>query len=279
LPKLYALEQNYGSFIRGAIKKSREKKSEAEKKATKEVFSVNGGMGNLIKALAETTGENNIFYGASDTRVEPSGNAFSVVFSDSYGNTTRLTSPVVISTTGSYCLPDLLPFISSGDLSPITNLQYARVIQVALGYNKWEGFPLDAFGGLIPSKENRQVLGILFPSAIFPERAPGGGALLSVFLGGMKKPGMIDKSDDEIEEIVLDEIGSTLFSTKRPDLLKIFRYYNAIPQYEKSTGERLDCIRRIEAQYQGLILAGNIRDGIGMADRVKQAKTIAGMLK
>jgi oxygen-dependent protoporphyrinogen oxidase len=29
------------------------------------------------------------------------------------------------------------------------------------------------------------------------------------------------------------------------------------------------------ACFPGLILAGNIRDGIGMADRVKQAKNIA----
>lgn len=40
LPKLYNLEQNYGSFIRGAIKKGSEPKSERDKLATKEVFSV-----------------------------------------------------------------------------------------------------------------------------------------------------------------------------------------------------------------------------------------------
>ena len=31
----------------------------------------------------------------------------------------------------------------------------------------------------------------------------------------------------------------------------------------------------IELAYPGLILAGNIRDGIGMADRIKQGRTIA----
>jgi oxygen-dependent protoporphyrinogen oxidase len=180
----------------------------------------------------------------------------------------RLKSPVVISTAGAYNLPALLPFISHEVLSPLTSLKYAGIIQVAMGYTEWSGSSLDAFGGLIPSKENRQVLGILFPSAMFEGRAPEGGALLSVFLGGVKKP----------EEIVLREVESTLFSTRRPDLLKIFRYCNAIPQYEKSSGERLDCIRRIQEDYPGLILAGNIRDGIGMADRVKQAKMISDSL-
>ena len=44
LPKLYNLEQNYGSFIRGAIAKSKEKKSHRDRLATKKVFSAVGGL-------------------------------------------------------------------------------------------------------------------------------------------------------------------------------------------------------------------------------------------
>jgi oxygen-dependent protoporphyrinogen oxidase len=158
---------------------------------------------------------------------------------------------------------------------PVTTLSYAPVVQVAVGYKKWNGIPLDGFGGLIPSKENRNALGILFPSAIFEGRAPIGGALLSVFLGGVKKPELTEKPDEEIKSIVLNEIRDTLQEHNPPDLIRIFRYPRAIPQYEITTGERLECIRKIEQEYPGLILAGNIRDGIGMADRVKQAKNIA----
>jgi oxygen-dependent protoporphyrinogen oxidase len=149
---------------------------------------------------------------------------------------------------------------------------------VAVGYNEWKGFPLDAFGGLVPSLEKRQILGILFPSAIFAGRAPGNGALLSVFLGGTRNRELVRKSDDEITGIALGEIRRTLYEEGQPDLLKVFRYEKAIPQYEASTGERLECISTLEQKYPGLILAGNIRDGIGMADRVKQAKSIADML-
>ena len=122
------------------------------------------------------------------------------------------------------------------------------------------------------------MLGILFLSAIFTGRAPEKGALLSVFLGGVKNPGAISKSDDEIKALVLNEVEDTLFQKSQPDLFRVFRYSKAIPQYEKSTGERLECIKSLEAKYPGLVLAGNIRDGIGMADRVKQAKQIADFL-
>lgn len=275
LPKLYALEHNYGSFVGGTIKKSREKKSEAEKKATREVFSSVGGLGSLIDALTDATGVNSIFCSASGINVEAQGESFKVSFTGIDGKMINAEGKTVISTVGSYNLPSLFPFLPEDSLSAITNLKYAKVLHVAAGYKKWNGSKLDAFGGLVPSKENRNILGILFPSAIFSGRAPVGGALLSIFLGGIRKPGMINANDDEIINMVLEEIANTLNSTQKPDLLKIFRYEHAIPQYEKTTGDRLAAIQKIEKQYPGLMLAGNIRDGIGMADRVKQAKQIA----
>ena len=278
LPKLYALEQNYGSFIRGAVKKSREFKSEDEKKATKEVFSARGGLGSIIAALEKEIGSELIRCGVTGLTTEYTGNGFSVSFSDSGGQAHNLECPSLVSTVGGYCLPEILPFLTPEDLAPVLRLEYAGVVQVAAGYKQWNGFPLDAFGGLVPSREKREILGILFPSAIFEGRAPEGGALLSVFLGGTRNRELLAKSDDEIIKIALEEIRLTLHTGGDPDLIKIFRYEKAIPQYEISSGERLECIKKIEGKYPGLILAGNIRDGIGMADRVKQAKNIADML-
>ncbi len=60
-----------------------------------------------------------------------------------------------------------------------------------------------------------------------------------------------------------------------PDVIKIFRYNYAIPQYGKESEKRLEAIFRLQNKYPGLLLAGNIRDGIGMADRIKQGKQIA----
>ena len=277
LPKLYALEQNYGSFIKGAMKKAKEPKTEAQKRATGEVFSVEGGLGSLTVALNRKIGAENIFTDAQNNIITPADGAYNVSFNHS-GEKLTLTAPVVVTTTGGYGLPELLPFILPDKLKPITDLHYAGIVQAALGYNVWRGNRIDAFGGLIPSKERREILGILFPSAIFSGRAPETGALLSVFLGGVKRPAMISKSDEELKEIVLRETGEMMSNSDIPDLFKIFRYTHAIPQYEKSSGERLECIKSIQEQYPGLILAGNIRDGIGMADRVKQARHISDLI-
>ncbi|MCF8347159.1 MAG: protoporphyrinogen oxidase, partial [Bacteroidales bacterium] len=117
---------------------------------------------------------------------------------------------------------------------------------------------------------------ILFTSAIFTGRAPEGGAILCVFMGGRRHPGIFVMEDKHIRKMALEEIRETLETGEHlPDHLEVFRYEHAIPQYEKDAGERFEAIRNIEAAWPGLVLAGNIRDGIGMSDRVKQGYSVA----
>jgi oxygen-dependent protoporphyrinogen oxidase len=277
LPKLYALEHEYGSFIKGAIK--RRKIIAAEKAAgiTKSVFSVAGGLESLIRALVHEIGDEHILTGVKDARVEPLHDKFLCKFNVN-GEIRELVAEKVISTVDGLSVASLLPFIPQEVMDKITAIRYAKVVQVVIGFKHWVGIPLRAFGGLIPSKEKKDILGILFPSALFKNRAPEGGALLSVFAGGIKRPDIYLKTDEEITDMVLDNMKSMMKCAEKPDLIRIFRYEKAIPQYESSTELRLFNVQKIEKAYPGLILAGNMRDGIGMSDRVKQAKQIADQL-
>lgn len=275
LPKLYALENNYGSFVKGSMKKRKEPKTALEKRVTREVFSANGGLKHLTQALYEGIGEEHVLIDCNDVKVHKNDNGYVCNFTHKDSGYIQLQSKYVITTVPGNCLYGLFSFLEDKELQPITNLNYAKVVQVAVGYKTWTGKTLNAFGGLIPTLEKRNSLGILFPSSLFENRAPEGGALLSVFLGGIKKPETITKSDAEITQMVLDEIKETLQCPQTPDLIKIFRYENAIPQYELSSGKRFEAIDDIQNRFPGLILAGNIRNGIGMSDRVKQAIQIA----
>jgi oxygen-dependent protoporphyrinogen oxidase len=275
LPKLYNLEQSYGSFIRGAMKKRKEPKTDLERRATKDVFSVGGGLQRLADALGQAIGSENIILNAKDTSVEPINGGYQTSISLASGETVTIDSSKVVTTVGAYELPSIFPFISADELGPITRLRYAKVAQVVAGYKEWSGIPLNGFGGLIPSKEKRRVLGILFPSSIFPNRAPKDGALLSVFAGGMKNENVYNLSDDELKAVAVREISETMRTNSKPDMLELFRYPHAIAQYELSSEERFARINELQSRYPGLVLAGSIRDGIGMSDRVKQGATIA----
>lgn len=279
LPKLYALEQKYGSFIKGAIAKSMEPKNDSDKKVTREVFSVKGGLVRLVESLAEAAGAGNIITGCRDLHVLRQNGGFGLNFISHDGQSVNIPAKYVISTTGASSLQSLFPFIGEEDMKAITSLVYAGVVQVTAGFNRWHGKKLDAFGGLIPGVEKRDILGILFLSSIFENRAPAGGALLSVFMGGIRHSEILKWQDEEIVRTVSAEIESTLKHTGPPDLVRIHRYARAIPQYDNTSDRRLKAIASAEAEFPGLILAGNIRDGIGMADRVRQAKNIADQVK
>ena len=272
LPKLYHLEQNYGSFIGGAIKKRKEAKSDRDKKATREIFSFAGGLQRLIDALVEEIGQENIHFNIRGIQVKQEGSSYKIFHTDGKSES----FDQLVSTVGGHQLSNIFSFIDQSLLQKIEAMEYAKVAQVAIGFKRWDGIKLKAFGGLVPFIENRDVLGVLFMSSCFQDRASRGGALLSTFVGGLRRPELADLPDDELMKLVEREIKSMMGLTKwDPDLLEINRYQHAIPQYGIESEEKLAAIHNIEADFPGIIIAGNVRDGIGMADRIKQAKQVA----
>lgn len=276
LAKLYNLEQKYGSFVKGQMKIGKERKNDPRfENVTREVFSAEGGLQQLTNALTQKVGPENIYLNATKTEIQTSDKSF-IVTTSVNEEEIQFESKKVITTVGAYTLPGLLHFIDKKLLIPFEQLKYAKVIQVILGYNNWSGIDINAFGGLVPSIEKKKILGVLFTSSFFTGRAPEGGALLSVFIGGTRKPEQFEMNDDDLMEMLSKEIPGMMGLDKfSPDMVKIFRYRHAIPQYGADSKERLANIETIQNEYPGLILAGGIRDGIGMADRVKQARTIA----
>ncbi len=276
LPKLYALERDYGSFVRGAMAKMKEPKSDRDRLATKKVFSALGGMSEITKAEAAYIGEEHMSLGVCQVVVEPAEQEWTTSFIDAEGQKQQLKSQWVVTTCGAYNLPQLLPFVDKQRMETIARLKYAPVMEVNVGIPDRVSGDYNAFGGLVPTCEHQPILGVLFPSACFKGRSPKQGALFSFFIGGVKHPEMLEKSDAEIEELVNDCLRRMLkFPAQvKPDFIHISRHQHAIPQYSADSGARFEAVASLEQQYPGLIVGGNLRDGIGMGHRITQATNI-----
>ncbi len=275
LPKLYNLEQDYGSFIKGAIAKKKEPKDERTKKATKEVFSVKNGLSGLIKELTTQIGEENIVLNVSKTDIKQIHNGFNITYyTNSYSK--EITCNKLVTTCPANNMHDILTFAEKKEIDAIENVDYAPVTQLILGYNNWDGISVKAFGGLVPSIEKRDILGVLFTSSFFKNRALDNSVLLSVFIGGKRKTEIIKKTDEELIKLGLNEIKKMLKPKDATlELSKVYKHQFAIPQYEISSEIRFDMANQLEKKYNGLIIGGNLKDGIGMADRIKQARNMA----
>ena len=271
MPKLYNLEQRYGSFIGGSIRKARaDKAAGIVRRFGKEVFSTPDGLQGLVDAVAALVGHDNIICGCADVSVRRTGGRFETTFVRQDQQQT-VTSDVVAVATNAPQIPDIVSDLPGELTQSIAQMTYAPVMLAVAGYRRWTGKPLAAFGGLVPSAQRRNVLGILFPSAIFGGRAPVDGALLSVFMGGVRRPDLLDKSDEDVRNLIIDEVYATLHERAEPDLFRIYRHRQAIPQYDISCGRRMELIERAERDIKGLYIAGNIHNGIGIGDRVCQA--------
>lgn len=275
VPKLYNMEQEKGNIAKEGLKKlfsNKEKKEEI----TDEMFSVKGGLEKLIDAMVSEISEENIILNAKEITVYPKNNQYKISYIIN-GDEKEITAPKIISTTNAGEIPTIFPFLNQKEKEKIGNLTYSKVVQASVGFAKWRGISIKAFGALVPATENKKISGVLFPSSFLSNRAPKNGALLSVFLGGNKFPDIISYSDDEIKEIIMEELRQMFILPKdcQPNLFKVFRHQYAIPQYEASTEERLKTIEKIENEFPGIILGGNIRDGFALAERIKQGVKIA----
>ncbi|MBN1651524.1 MAG: protoporphyrinogen oxidase [Bacteroidales bacterium] len=268
LPKLYNLEQNYGSFIGGAIKKARIPKTEDDLKANRKIFSAKGGLKNLIAALAEEIGSEHI---QLNTSIQIVDSAFTVRINDKNEHFSD-----VIYTGITPNISDLMPFIDTKHFEPLEKLHYAKVVEASIGFKNWQGIKLDAFGGLVPFKEDKNILGVLFMSSLFKNRAPESGALFTVFSGGIRKAYLAELPENELKTIIGNDFKEMMgLKTFTPDLFELNYYKHAIAQYGADSEARLAAIEHIEKEFKGLYLAGSMRDGVGIADRVKQGKNIA----
>ncbi len=271
LPKIYAAEEKYGSLFLGSFHKMLEKKTPRDRKATKKTFSAKGGLSTLIDALVKAIGNENISLGCNNLYTLREGDKYKICHSGE-----NAIFDQVIFTGSARRLPEAFPFLMNQDLDDAFNITYTSVTEVAVGFKKWEGRALDGFGALMPSKEKRPTLGILFMSSLFSGRAPEGGAMLSVFMGGERHPDYIGKTNEELFEMVKKDVCEALCVKEfKPDLFEVTRHQLAIPQYDKASPKRIAAFANAEAKFPGLLLGGNGIGGIGIGDRIKQGHELA----
>jgi oxygen-dependent protoporphyrinogen oxidase len=95
-------------------------------------------------------------------------------------------------------------------------------------------------------------------------------------MGGVRNSKIFDFSDAIIQQVVKNELCSLMgIKDFDPEIFQISRYRQAIPQYGADCEARFAAVEEVQKKYPGLFIAGNLRNGIGMADRIKQGYDIA----
>jgi oxygen-dependent protoporphyrinogen oxidase len=274
-PRLHALEQRYGSLVRGQLAGARERRRSGERAANAAPsFSFRNGMQTVTDALARTIGR--VETGVRVEHVERDAAGTWVVRASRDGETivksARAAIVAVPAADASVLVRELAPAAAQG----LAAIDYAAIASVATAYRRTDvADPLAGFGFLVPRKENRRILGSLFSSSMFENRAPSGTVLLTTFVGGSRNPDLPQRSDDEIEEIVASELRALVGARGDPLFAAITRWPRAIPQYNLGHHERLRGVDAAERALPGLFFCANYRGGVSVGDCVKSADATA----
>ncbi|MHB1422148.1 MAG: protoporphyrinogen oxidase [Gemmataceae bacterium] len=158
----------------------------------------------------------------------------------------------------------------------IDGIAYTRIAVAALGYRAVDvPRSLDGFGYLSPQRQRRDVLGVQWCSSIFPERAPPGLVLLRALCGGWNRPEMVDWDDERLLRAVRGELRCTMSIRAAPVFHHIVRWRRAIPQYHLGHLERVAWIENRLTRHPGLFLGGNAYRGVALNDCIEQAGVLA----
>lgn len=275
-PKLYALEEKYGGLIKGMIKGAKERRQRAETaKDRARMFSFVDGMGTFPQAIARMLGD----AVQTNTRVvgiERSDSSSWTVLFASQGRTDAVQAAAVIIATPAAHAAQMIARITPSLAEKLSAIYYPPVAEVFLGF-RHEQIPraLDGFGFLIPAKEQRNILGTIWSSAIFPNRSPEGHAALTTFVGGSRQPEMCRLSDEDLIRIVTEELHAIMGVVGQPVFSKVLRWEKAIPQYNLGYLDIMSEVERCEAEVPGLFFCSNFRGGIAVGDCVMSGKRIA----
>jgi protoporphyrinogen/coproporphyrinogen III oxidase len=274
-PRLHALEQRYGSLIKGAVLGARERRKSADRgKNASTSFSFREGMQTMTDALARAVGS--VECGVNVSRVERVGEGGFAVVAERAGSPYVQTARAVVVATPAYAAADVVSELAPGASAALREIPYPPVSVVASAYRRRDvEHPLDGFGFLAPAKERPAVLGSLFSSTMFEGRASADTAVLTTFVGGRRNPELAGRADAELADAVHGELTRLLGLRDVPLWTEITRWSRAIPQYTLGHLTRLAAVDQAEREFPGLFFCANYRGGVSIGDCVKSGHAIA----
>jgi oxygen-dependent protoporphyrinogen oxidase len=277
-PRIKELEQQYGSLIKALIKIRSQRKREQGAQAAAKVNANPGGtltsfaegVQTLTDRLANELGER-IKIQQAVQGINKVAQRYQIICDKA-----TYEADILIVATPAYSTAELLKDMDQSLAQLVAEIPYPHVSVVCLGYRKNNvKHPLNGFGFLIPHKEQRRILGTLWDSSIFANRAAEDSVLLRTMVGGAQFPEMAELQAGQVQDIVMAELTAILGLRGEPEVAQVYQWPRAIPQYLVGHKARLEAIDKRLQAFPGLYLTGNAYHGIGMNDCIANAYELA----
>ncbi|XP_011698396.1 PREDICTED: protoporphyrinogen oxidase [Wasmannia auropunctata] len=295
LKSLFEAEQEHGSIVKGLLakrlkglfSKSDDKKADAAKKddvdngvaarpltlaekARKErlmLWGLRGGLEQLPQALADNVKRRG-------AKIQTGKRCEKLTFQSDRVELSVNGEPQECSRViSSLCAKDLAELLREQHPGLSAELRAIPTVTVGVVNLEFQGnvLPLQAFGFLVPPKENLPLLGVLFDSCIFPESS----TVLTVMMGGawFEKYFGANPSEERLLTTAINHTKSILQIDEEPVAHNVAVLKDCIPQHVVGHNARVKRIHDyISAHRIPLALCGSSYQGVGLNDVILSAK-------
>jgi oxygen-dependent protoporphyrinogen oxidase len=274
-PRLWQLERTYGSLLRGFRAEARECHARGEPSGIAPIISFARGLQALPDALAAALPSGSVQTGTGITNLIP-GLPWKIISTREGAVETAEFDAVVLALPASGLAQLVFGTLGERILASLDHQPHPPVSTLFLGFKRDQiAHPLDGFGALVPAREQRSLLGVLFSSTLFPRRTPDGHVALTVFAGGARQPETARLSTELLLARVLPDLRELLGVSGEPAFVHHTFWPKAIPQYNLGHERFLEPLARCENLHPGLFIGGNTRDGISLPDCIKSGDALA----
>lgn len=289
-PPLVKLEREHRSLILGAI---RTQKAQKAQKALPAGAGVTGGVASapklsgalstfdrglqtLIDALTAALGDV-AHVGATVEGLEQVEGGWRLRVNE-HGRSAELSATHVVLAVPSHVATGLLRPLDATLAATVADIEYAPIAVVHLGFDAGTTPAPDGFGFLVPSGEQRRLLGAIHASTTFPFRVEGGRVLYTCMVGGARQPEFVSLDEEQLVALAREELQALAGVTATPSFREVIRWPRGIPQYNVGHLERVSAIDAALQRWPGLHLTGNAYKGVGMNDCIRNGAQLADAL-
>ena len=161
----------------------------------------------------------------------------------------------------------------------LKKISYCPIYVLHLGLEKQKiKNDISGFGVLTKPSDNKNFLGIIFNSRIFPHVATSEKDLITVMVGGTRQEQLLKTDKDLLFDKILRDIRKLISYDGRIIMKHDYLWDKGIPQYGLDHDYIINEIKNFENRNKGFHIMGNYINGISVSDCIEKASVISKIL-
>jgi protoporphyrinogen/coproporphyrinogen III oxidase len=265
-PQFFHLEQKYQSIVRGMQKEMPVKKSKGPRKGIFQTVST--GLETIVERIEQELDQDEILKGVQAIKIDKNSNVYEITLS----NQSIIEADSIIVALPHRVIPDL--FNEDTVFEPFRKVPSTSVANVALAFPESAiKNDINGTGFVVSRNSDFNITACTWTHKKWPHACPKGKVLLRCYVGRPNHQDIVDKTDDELVKIVLEDLRKTMDISEDPEFYVVSRWKEAMPQYTINHQERTKHMQHyLQNEMPGVSVIGCSFYGSGLPDCIDQGE-------